>query len=234
MMNTGVSAMSTSTAMPYSIYPYHNAAGEFSYYFYTKHQGRMSTKKVHRTFALVETIEQIVAYLHAREIKPTFGLCHGVRNGNENQWFRERLPGCVVLGTEIGPLAETFPNTIRWDFHEVKPEWIGAVDFIYTNSLDHAYSSEKAVTNWMRCLTPSGRCFIEYWGDEKVINSGSPTDPFSADLGSVIELVTQWAADHHQIETVLPLSRTHIEGFREHPDAKGGLIVIASRSEDVS
>jgi SAM-dependent methyltransferase len=138
-----------------------------------------------------------------------------------------------VIGTEIGPLAETFPNTIRWDFHEVKPEWIGAVDFIYTNSLDHAYSPEKAVKNWVRCLSPSGRCVIEYWGDAKVINTGSPTDPFSADLPSVILLVEEWIGDAYQIETLIPLSRAHIHGFIDHPDAEGSLIIISRTRKDL-
>jgi len=213
--------------MPYSIYPYQNAAGVFDYEFYVRHQGRMSTKKSHRTFALPEVIAQIVRYLQEKDVHPTFGLCHGVRNGNENKWFGELLPDCVVLGTEIGPLAEQFPKTIRWDFHEVKPEWIGAVDFIYTNSLDHAYDPERAVKNWVRCLTPSGYCVIEAWGNAKVINSGSPTDPFSADLDSVIQLVGEWIADRYAIRDVLPLSRTHIRGFQAHADAQGGLIMIA-------
>jgi SAM-dependent methyltransferase len=233
-MSTGDWVMSTSTAMPYSIYPFRGADGAFDYNFYVRHQGRMSTKKVHRTFASPEVIAQIVRYLQEKDVHPRFGVCHGVRNGNENKWFGELLPDCVVLGTEIGPLAEQFPKTIRWDFHEVKPEWIGAVDFIYTNSLDHAYDPEKAVKNWVRCLTPLGRCFIEYWGNGTVINSGSPTDPFSADLDSVIRLVGEWVSDRYIIEDVRPLSRAHLPGFRVHVDAQGGLIVIARNVKDLT
>ena len=42
-----------------------------------------------------------------------------------------------VIGTEIASDAENrFPNTIEWDFHNVKDEWLNNVDFIYSNSFD--------------------------------------------------------------------------------------------------
>ncbi|MBK6621188.1 MAG: hypothetical protein IPG32_10020 [Saprospirales bacterium] len=50
---------------------------------------------------------------------------------------------CEVIGTEISDSASKFSHTIEWDFHEVKPEWIGRADFIYSNSFDHSYDPEN-------------------------------------------------------------------------------------------
>merc|ERR1711920_1130260 len=68
----------------------------------------------------------------------------------------------LVLGTEISDTAEQFPNTIQWDFHNAKAEWLSAADFIYSNSLDHAFDPLRALTQWMRCLQPRGVLFLEH------------------------------------------------------------------------
>jgi hypothetical protein len=47
---------------------------------------------------------------------------------------------------------------------EVKPEWVGAVDFIYSNSFDHTYDPQKCLDAWVSCLTRCGVCVIEHWG----------------------------------------------------------------------
>ena len=135
----------------------------------------------------------------------------------------DRLPDCNVLGTEIAPTATQFPDTIQWDFHESKPEWVGAVDFIYTNSLDHAYDPEKAVTNWMRCLTPTGLCFVEWWGDASIA-IGAITDPFSATLETLVALMSHWGKKQYGVREVLPL-RWSIHKIAR-PLSHGGLIVL--------
>jgi SAM-dependent methyltransferase len=93
-----------------------------------------------------------------------FGICHGTRRGVEQARLRELL-GIEVIGTEISDTATQFQNTIQWDFHNVRPEWIGAVDFIYSNSLDHSHSPDIALKKWVSCLKPGGLCFIDWSSD---------------------------------------------------------------------
>lgn len=100
---------------------------------------------------------------HIKENLPEakFGLCHGVRNAWEVQELRRRL-GMEVIGTEISHTAESFDNTIEWDFHEVKDEWLNNVDFIYSNSFDHSYDPEMCLDRWMSCLNSGGVCYIHW------------------------------------------------------------------------
>jgi len=83
-----------------------------------------------------------------------FGICHGSRRGNEQLWFAKHLcwPQGTVIGTEISETATRFPNTIQWDFHKVKDEWLNSAAFVYSNALDHSYDPRIAITQWMRCV----------------------------------------------------------------------------------
>lgn len=121
---------------------------------------------------------------------PRFGLCHGTRQGKEQQWFREALPGCDVLGTEISDTATQFPNTIEWDFHQTKPEWVGATDFVYSNSFDHAFDPDKAINAWVSCLTLGGVCILEHSPEHA--DGARAMDPFSARLEAMPFLILKW------------------------------------------
>ncbi len=132
---------------------------------------------------------------------PAFGLCHGTRRGLEQKWFEERL-GCEVLGTEISDTAVDFPRTIRWDFHETRPEWLGAADFVYSNSFDHSYDPEKALNAWMSCLRPGGVCLIEHTQKSEP-EAVTRTDPFGARLTLMPWLVLQWGKGRYAVREVL-------------------------------
>ena len=71
--------------------------------------------------------------------KVSFGLCHGTRRGFEQKQIKEefskRGKDVNVIGTEISDTANQFESTIEWDFHNVHPDWVNNVDFIYSNSL---------------------------------------------------------------------------------------------------
>jgi len=90
-----------------------------------------------------------------------FGICHGVRNAWEVKQLRKRL-GIEVIGTEISPTAEQFANTIQWDFHNIKDEWVDNVDFIYSNSFDHSYKPSRCLDQWMKCIKKDGICYIHW------------------------------------------------------------------------
>lgn len=111
-----------------------------------------------------EDVQFLARYMQSEmhlPFKHKFALAHGTRSGREQSWFMEFLPGMRVLGTELSPLAAG-PNTVVMDFHEVKPEWLGQADFVYSNALDHSYNATFAVQQWMKEVSPEGMLIIEW------------------------------------------------------------------------
>lgn len=133
--------------------------GEFAYEEYKKIQTAGNKRKIDYIFETEENIKMLSDYLMNNLNNIKFGLCHGTRRGNEQKWFNKYL-NVKVIGTEISDTATMFPNTIQWDFHDVKDEWIGAIDFIYSNSLDHSYDAKYCLKQWFRCLRKDGICII--------------------------------------------------------------------------
>ena len=136
--------------------------------------------------------EKIKENVLQRTNTPTFGLCHGVRSGWENKTLGEQL-GCTVIGTEIGDKFGHPDITIQWDMHDVKDEWIGKCDVIYTNSFDHSYDPIYALKQWASCLKETGIIVTQFIEEQKGNLSGghhiqrgidtktySPGDPFNA------------------------------------------------------
>ena len=143
----------------------------------------------------VSVIMNIIApYISDYNPEVSFGLCHGTRRGNEQQAFIDGFnfpyrKDVTVTGTELAPEAsEKFPNTIEWDFHNVKDEWVGNVDFIYSNSFDHSYKPEECLDVWMSCLNKKGICILEWteWHGEQGQNK---LDPFGASLEEYVEMI---------------------------------------------
>ena len=66
-----------------------------------------------------ETIQFIARYVTEHlPMSRRFALCHGARSGREALWFRKRLPGMQVWGTELSPVAAAqAPWTVPWDYH---------------------------------------------------------------------------------------------------------------------
>lgn len=166
---------------------------------YREIQERANLKKIGLQWARESDIRFLATVIALKlNRRPRLGLCHGTRSGKEQAWFSKCLE-CEVLGTEISTTATNFPNTICWDFHEVKQEWIDAVDFIYTNALDHAYDPKKALDAWMRCTRV---CIIEHTshhGPKHV----SEVDPFGADLESMPYLILLWAEGRYAVTQIL-------------------------------
>jgi len=49
---------------------------------------------------------------------------------------------------------------VPWDFHAVRPEWRGAVDFVYSNALDHSFNATLAISSWLEELAPGGAVLV--------------------------------------------------------------------------
>jgi hypothetical protein len=116
---------------------------------------------------------------------------------------------CEVIGTDMNPAAKQFPNAIEWDFHEVKPEWLNNVDFIYSNALDHSYDHMKAITAWMSCVRPGGFCIVQWnvWGE-----GANPTDPFSSDIVQLTYAIIEWGKGAYCVREIIgtPLNPEYV------------------------
>lgn len=134
---------------------------------YVKEQTKTNKRKLKAVTIKQDELDSISEYAkkHIPEIKT--GICHGTRNGYEIRGFRKRLKADII-GTEISETATQFEHTIQWDFHEVKDEWLGNTDFIYSNSLDHSFDPPMALKKWVSCLSDNGRMFIEWSGWDSV------------------------------------------------------------------
>jgi len=126
---------------------------------YTRAQTEGNKRKIDYIFETEENVKMLSDYLLKNFEGIKFGLCHGTRQGKEQEWFNKYL-NAEVLGTEISDTAADFPNTIQWDFHNVKEEWIGNVDFIYSNAIDHSYDARYCLKQWFRCLRKGGVCVL--------------------------------------------------------------------------
>ena len=154
---------------------------------YKELQIRANHRKIGSTWEEEPVIEFISKCLKDLLGEVTSGICHGTRRGNEQKWFRKYLDGADVIGTEISDTATQFPHTVEWDFHEVKEEWIGSFDFVYSNSLDHAYDPEKALKAWASCLKEKGYLVL-HWSMEHD-HRARESDPFRASLGEYVDML---------------------------------------------
>jgi hypothetical protein len=182
-----------------TLHKYVKRDGSFDYEGYRRVQIEGNHRKLGNVWVVEENIAYLADYLRPRN--PKFGICHGTRRGKEQEWFRKHLQ-CDVIGTEISDTAQQFPHTIQWDFHLVKPEWLGAVDFIYSNSFDHSYDPEKCLTAWMSCIRPGGVCIIEHSNMHDTMGA-SELDPFGASISLMPYLIAAWAKGRYAVREIL-------------------------------
>lgn len=193
-------------------YSYVNENGEFDYERYRRIQIEGNKRKLQCQWASEESIEFLSNYIFGVIGRPKFGLCHGTRRGAEQMWFRKYLD-CEVIGTEISDTAERFPFTIQWDFHETKPEWIGAVDFIYSNSWDHSYDPVRLFKAWMSCLRSNGLCILEHTPNQTSVNE---LDPLGLELDELSQLINDLGRPEWGVREILvggPI--VGLEGMKE-------------------
>ena len=183
----------------FQIFQYHNADGSFNYEKYERIQTEGNRKKLDKVWVREENIAYLANYIRSVVVTPEFGLCHGTRRGNEQFWFRKYL-NCTVIGTEISDTATNFPFTIRWDFHDTKPEWINSVDFIYSNSLDHSFDPEQCLSAWMSCIREGGVCILEHTSGHEV---ATRLDPFGAELSQMLHLIMTWGEGQYYVRETL-------------------------------
>ncbi|HEX3861959.1 MAG TPA: hypothetical protein VHY35_09750 [Stellaceae bacterium] len=143
------------------LFQYLDRDGNFNYEKYRSVQEDGNKAKIKNRWTNKNNINLVASYLRRYANPLNFGICHGTRQGHEQLWFREAL-NIEVIGTEISETATEFPYTIRWDFHEINVAWLDKVDFIYSNSFDHAYDPEKCFRAWWQTLRRGGFCILEH------------------------------------------------------------------------
>ena len=197
----GLSLNKLSVSKGFALHEYKKPDGSFDYERYRAVQRRGNLEKLQNVWVDQTNINFLADYIKTKIGAVNFGICHGTRRGLEQKWFTEAL-GCKVIGTEISETATQFENTIQWDFHDVKPEWLSSVDFIYSNSFDHSFDPGKCLSAWMSCLKPGGICLLEHTNAHGV-RSANELDPFGAELAIMPYLVVTWSAGRFAVTDIL-------------------------------
>jgi len=156
------------------------------YNHYYESQVKKYEKKKNNVWIKIEEVRLICDHASKHIGKVNNGICHGTRTGWEIQKFRKFLKADII-GTEIAP--NNIPNTIVWDFHKIKDKWIDKFDFIYSNSLDHSDQPEHCIDQWMKCLKPSGICYIHWMVSN--LKKFDAADCFSASLKEFKKLLNK-------------------------------------------
>lgn len=165
-----------------------------SYDSYRKVQEEGNKAKINAQFVKKSHIFFLADWLADQGCLPGFALCHGVRRGMEQAWFRKKWPEAEVIGTDISETASQFANTVQWDFHDDNPAWRGRAAFVYSNSWDHAYDPAKAFRAWMLSLAPGGWLLIDHTRGHSPASSNL-LDPFGATREATARILAQACGD---------------------------------------
>ena len=170
--------------------------GAFDYDLYKRVQTEGNKGKIGQVFVREDNIRHLCRKLEARIPSIEFVLCHGTRNAAEQKYFQATLSkSATILGTEISDTAAQYPMTIEWDFHETKPEWIGAADVVYSNSWDHSYDPRKLFAAWLSCLRPHGIMVLEWTHLHGGRANPSILDPLNVPLEGLVPLLDEFCSD---------------------------------------
>ena len=130
-------------------------------------------KKIEHVWADEKTLEKIRDFLlENTSVGIIKGICHGSRNGFEQNFFNKNKDRFYVIGTDISDTAENYKNSVMHDYHEEKKEWLNNFDFVYSNSLDQSFDPRKALKTWLNQLKKNGFIVIEHTDQHGVIASG--------------------------------------------------------------
>jgi len=188
-----------------------------SYDAYLASQLKLTRKKLkifkfHRCF----TSNKVVDAIHKHhKTKVEYGVCHGVRKGQEVDMFQEKFLG-KWIGTEIVPEICDEKKILNRDFNQIYQEWIGHFDIIYSNSYDHSNDPLDTIKIWLSCLSETGRVYIEWtiWHNKlgKGTNKG---DCFAASKREYQDIFEQ-AGTVEDILTIPDISTKNNFRFSRH------------------
>ncbi len=162
-----------------------------SYEDYKETQTRYNKNKIEQVWADEETLNLVAGRVNEElRGREAFGICHGSRNGFEQQFLAKKIAG-KIIGTDISETAANYPDSVQWDFHEPNPEWNGKCDFVYTNSLDQSWQPKKALETWLEQLNDCGVLIIEHTVSHGP-QSASKMDRFGVKPKYMPYLLSEW------------------------------------------
>jgi len=153
------------------------------------------------------------------------GICHGTRNGFEQSCLRRLSNKLEVIGTDISDTAGDYENSVQWDFHDIKDEWVGAQNFVYTNSLDQSWQPHIAVQTWLSQLKRDGILIIEHTEDHGPKGS-SEMDPFGVRPTVMPYILSMWFGSQ--------ISISHSVERKSNMDIEAWLFVIRKNVDEVT
>lgn len=173
-----------------------------SYEDYRSTQIATNEQKLQHVWADEQTLDLVVerAKKEFATADPIFALCHGTRNGFEQNYIASRIEG-EILGTDISPTATQFPRSVVWDFHDTNEEWRGKCHFIYSNSIDQSWKPKLALSTWIDQLRPGGLLFLEHSKDQSA-ETARKADPFGVSPKYLPYVLCDWFGHDVSIEII--------------------------------
>lgn len=150
------------------------------------------------------TMTEVENSIRKQVNKPIHGLCHGVRNGFEIDFFHESVNGYQCIGTDISETIKCHDFGVQHDFHERKEDWVNRFDFVYSNSLDQSWKPQEALKVWLEQIKISGILIIEHT-EFHGPKGASRKDPFGVRPTVLPYLLSSWFG--HQISVSFQVCR---------------------------
>ena len=179
-----------------NIYKYKN------YKDYKATQIYYNKKKINHIWADKINLKKICNFIKKNIIQNNIkGICHGSRNGYEQEYFNKNISNAFVIGTDISNTAKKFKNSVVWDFHKEKKRWINKFDFIYSNSLEQSYDPKKALTTWISQVKINGYIIIEH-SDLHGVRASGKMDPFGVEANFFPYLISEWFGHYVSLKII--------------------------------
>lgn len=196
-----------------------------SYEQYKEVQVRYNIEKIDNVWADKATLDRVANLLTERFTKrPIVGLCHGTRNGFEQNYLRNLSKKIEATGTDISYTASNYENSVQWDFHDEKDEWKDVFDFVYTNSLDQSWKPKQAVLTWLGQLSEDGVLIIEHT-ELHGPKGASEMDPFGVKPMVMPYVLTMWFGSQ--------ISISHSVAKKENFNNDAWLFVVSKNVKEV-
>ncbi|MEJ2503933.1 MAG: class I SAM-dependent methyltransferase [Gemmatimonadota bacterium] len=133
--------------------------------------------------ALVQRLEALDHRFHRRSV-----LCLAARQGSEVRAFIEQ--GAFAVGIDLNPGPEN-RYVVVGDFHALQFA-DGSLDYVFTNSLDHAFDLDRILAEVRRVLRNDGAFIVEANTSDDD-GDGAHAGPYEAtvweDLGPLVDRI---------------------------------------------
>lgn len=182
-------------------------------------------RKIDCVWADEQTLDRVINLVISNHPnKKIRGICHGTRNGFEQNYLNSKNAMINAIGTDISETAKDYDNSVQWDFHKEKEDWIGVFDFVYSNSLDQSWKPRLAVKTWLNQVKRYGIVIIEHTESHGPLRA-SEMDPFGVRPIAMPYVLTEWFG--HQI------SVSHSKAKKKNMDRDAWLFVCKKLVDNV-